>query len=91
MESPSPETPKVEYNENNSVLFSDLIVALKRTDIGPAILLAPVSRTEMTQALGEIQVALTRECIHMDMMAQAKRKIIEPKGGFLNGIRNRIK
>ena len=70
---------------------NDLIIALKRTEHGPAIFLRPLNRSEMARAIGELNIALIRECIHMDMMAQTERsKIVSAKGGIINAARNRL-
>jgi hypothetical protein len=95
MESPMETKSKAELfaeRPDDFVDMQELIVALKRTDKGPALYLNPRSRSEMTLALGELQVALVREAIHIDM-ANLKAKqdsIIPAKGGIINAARNRM-
>jgi len=88
----SPKEPKVEYNEHNSILQEDVMIALIRTKEGPAIVIHLRDRKEMIMAKGEIDAFLNRLIITRDLAAEKERRIsvIPAKGGIINAVRNRI-
>lgn len=86
----SEEKTKEEQFKDNPDRFVDagkLVVALMRTEQGPALLLNPRSRSEAVNALGEIQIAIVRECMRIDA---TKPTIVPAKGGIINAARNRL-
>ena len=95
METPNPESKpeeKIEYNENTAILKKDLMIGLLRTEHGPAVLVNLHGREEIIMAKGEIEQFLTMKLMQGDMQAQSMRsKIVPAKGGFISGLRNRIK
>ena len=66
-----------------------LIVAVGRSDKGMTIFLQARSRGELTKALGEMEIAITKEVIKFDgLVAMSKSKIVNP-GGIMNFVRNK--
>ena len=62
-----------------------IVVAIGRGDKGPTLFLNAKSRIELTNALGELQVAIMREVIKFDNAAAANKRIItgeQNKRGF---------
>ncbi|MFA6067540.1 MAG: hypothetical protein WC810_03065 [Janthinobacterium sp.] len=73
-------------NPDDFVNIADLVIAIKRSDKGPMVLLAPQSRQEMIMALGEIQAALFKAILKYDLSAEALReqdKKIKPATGSM--------
>ena len=86
------EEPKVERTEENSVLIKDIVVAIARTEQGPAILITPVNRQELIMAKGEMEFAIIRTLAILEKKAEEKRSgIIQPKGNIMNFARKRFK
>ena len=62
-----------------------IIVAIGRSDKGPTLFMNARTRIELTNALGEIQVAIMREVIKFDNATAASKRIItgdQNKRGF---------
>ena len=71
-----------EYNKDTAVLKKEIMIALVRTENGPAILVNIHGREEMIMAKGEIEQFLTMKLLQGDMRAEkARSQIIKPQGG----------
>jgi len=75
--------------DENTINLDEVIICLKRSDKGPMLYMKPLSRREMVNALGELQIALTREIIRYD--DAAKRELAKKNSsGIINAARNRL-
>lgn len=66
----------------------DLVIALMRTDKGPAVYINPKSRAELIQAKGELEVKVLEQILAVDAEV-AKNKIVKPSGSIMNFVRNK--
>lgn len=88
MENPNPqenkEDIKPEYNENTSILKEKVMIALLRTEQGPAVFVRLHGREEIIMAKGEIDAFLTMKLIQGDIKSEQMRSgIIKPKGDMM--------
>lgn len=80
-------------NPDKFVSIDDLVVALMRTEHGPAMLVSPRSRHEAIMAKAECDIAITKRILNFDAQIEAmkeKNKIQKP-GSFLNGVKRMFK
>lgn len=75
---------KFESTPDRFVDLDDVIIALIRTEQGPAILCKPSSRQEAAMAKAECDIALTKLILRMETPQHS------PKGGIISAVRNRI-
>lgn len=89
-----PEAPKdgILFDDTKHVAIGEIIVCLKRSEQGPMLYLRPTSRVEMVNALGELQIAITRAIMDYDKENQKARQsqIVPAKGGMIAAARNRL-
>ena len=67
-----------DQNQNNFIFKKDIIAGVVRTEVGPKMVLNIEKRNELTQCLGELQVAIIRETIKADGISAMSK----PKGMF---------
>jgi hypothetical protein len=80
------------FDDTKHVAIGEIIICLKRSDQGPMLYLRPTSRIEMVNALGEIQIAITRAIMDYDAenMKARQIQIVPAKGGMIAAARNRL-
>lgn len=80
---------KFEAQPERFVCLDDLVVAVMRTDKGMAIQCFPHKRSEAIKAKGEVDAALTKIILEMDLEMDMERmgRIVQPKHGILSAAR----
>lgn len=90
--SPQSELTKEERfkaNPDRWVCLDDLIIAVMRTDDGPAMFCSPKSREEVAMVKTECEVVLLRKMFNYEAMRNTNR-ISHPPKGAIKRFANRI-
>lgn len=87
----TPEEKKDLFNLDPDMFIhrEDIIAGFVRTEKSYAIAIYPKTREEMTRAIGELSVALTKEIIKFDGIQAMKKSSIAKPQGILNFARRR--